>query len=194
MEKKHGFQLNLYGKHHIANIILAIKIGEMYQISYENIVTAIHEFKPVEGRMNLLKNKKRNIMLMNDAYSCSSIDAVKLGLETVNKINNNRKIAVLGRMEALGDQAIEKHEELGKFFESLNFDYLYITGGFKKYLAEGAKNAFKENQIKKFKTTEKLITALDENLADGDLIYVKGANTQNFNRIINHIKEKYEVK
>ena len=63
MEKKHGFQLNLYGKHHIANIILAIKIGEMYQISYENIVTAIHEFKPVEGRMNLLKNKKRNIML-----------------------------------------------------------------------------------------------------------------------------------
>lgn len=194
MEKKRGFNLDLYGKHHISNIILAIKIGEIYQISYQNMVKAICEFTPVEGRLNVLKNEKRNIILIDDAYSCSSIDAVKLGLETANQINSNRKIAVLGRMEALGEEATEKHEELGKFFETLNFDYLYTTGGFKKQLAKGARKAFQEDKIKKFKTTEKLMLALEENIVDGDLIYVKGANTQNFNRIILDIKEKYEVK
>lgn len=194
MEKKHGFNLNLCGKHHISNMILAIKIGEIYQISYENIVQAIHEFQAVDGRLKLLKNKKRNIVLIDDAYSCSSIEAVKLGLETANQIKSNRRIAVLGKMEALGEEATKKHEELGAFFEQLNFDYLYTTGGFKKSLSKGANKAFEEQKIKKFKTTEKLIVALDEMITDGDLIYVKGASTQRFNRIIRHIKERYEVK
>lgn len=188
-----AFSLNLYGRHHISNIILAIKIGEIYHISYENIVKAINQFKPVDGRLKVLKNHKRNITIIDDAYSCSSLEAVKLGLQTANQIKSKRKIAVLGRMEALGEQAESMHEELGKFFEQLDFDYLYTTGGYKKQLSRGASNAFEEGNIRKFKTTEKLIWALDENVEDGDLIYIKAANTQNFNRIVEHLKKKFDI-
>lgn len=130
--KETEFHLNLYGRHHISNIVLAIKIGEIYHIHYENIVDAINQFQSVDGRLKVLKNDKRNIIVIDDAYSCSSIEAVKLGLETANKMPSQRKIAVLGRMEALGEQATAMHEELGAFFQELNFDYLYTTGGYKK--------------------------------------------------------------
>lgn len=191
--KETEFHLNLYGRHHISNIALAIKIGEIYHIRYENIVDAINRFQPVDGRLKVLKNAKRNIIVIDDAYSCSSIEAVKLGLETANKMPSQRKIAVLGRMEALGEQATAMHEELGAFFQELNFDYLYTTGGYKKQLAKGATKAFEEGKIRKFKTTEKLIKALNEEIKDGDLIYVKGANIQCFDRIVEAMKEKYEV-
>lgn len=192
--KETTFHLNLYGKHHISNIILAIKIAEIYHISYENIVKAIHEFKPIEGRLKVLKSEKRNLTLIDDAYSCSDLEAVKLGLQTANQIESTRKIAVLGRMEALGEQAPTLHEELGEFFKQLDFDYLYTTGGYKKQLSKGALKALEERKIKKFKTTEKLILALEEEIKDGDLVYIKAANTQHFDRIVNSLKEKYEVK
>lgn len=191
--KETEFNLNLYGMHHISNIVLAIKIGEIYQISYNNIVNAINKFQPVDGRLKVLKNVKRKITVIDDAYSCSSIEAVKLGLETANTIEGKRKIAVLGRMEALGEEASVMHEELGAFFKQLDFDELYTTGGYKKYLSNGALEAFDKEKIRKFKTTEKLIQALDENIQDGDVIYIKGANTQHFDRIINYLKEKYKL-
>ncbi len=191
--KETQFYLNLYGRHHISNIVLAIKIGEIYQIGYENIVKAINQFQPVKGRLKVLKNEQKNITVIDDAYSCSSIEAVKLGLETANQMPSQRKIAVLGRMEALGEQASAMHQELGAFFQELNFDYLYTTGGYKKDLAKGAINAFAEGKIRKFKTTEKLIKALEEEIQEGDLIYVKGANTQSFDRIVDILKEKCKV-
>ena len=108
-------------------------------------------------------------------------------------MQSQRKIAVLGRMEALGDKAEIMHKKLGRFFKQLNFDYLYTTGGYKKSLSNGAKEALNEEKIKKFKTTQKLISSLDENIKNGDLIYIKGANTQCFDRIVKYLKEKYEL-
>ena len=125
--KQTQFDLNLYGIHHISNIILAIKIAQIYQIRYENIVKAIHEFQPIDGRLKVYKSKENNIVLVDDCYNCS-FEAVKLGLQTANQIKSNRKIAILGKMGELGEKAPSMHEELGRYFQNINFDALYTTG------------------------------------------------------------------
>lgn len=178
--KKTEFNLNLYGKHHISNIVLAIKIGEIYQISYENIVKAICQFQPVDGRLKVLKNNQKNIILIDDAYNFS-LEAIQLGLETASKIESKRTIAVIGEMVALGEQSIKIHEELGRFLKQLNFDYIYTMGEYTKYLGE--------QNIKRFETVEEIIKELDKIITDGDLIYVKGANSQHFNKIVKSIKD-----
>lgn len=178
--KKTEFNLNLYGKHHISNIVLAIKIGEIYQISYENIVKAICQFQPVDGRLKVLKNNQKDIILIDDAYNFS-LEAIQLGLETASTIESKRKIAVIGEMVALGEQSIKIHEELGGFLKQLNFDYIYTMGEYTKYLGE--------QNIKRFETVEEIITELDKTITDGDLIYVKGANSQHFNKIVKSIKD-----
>ena len=178
--------LNLYGKHHITNIILAIKIGEIYQIRYENIVKAIQEFKPVDGRLKVLKNETREIIVMDDAYNFS-IEAIKLGLETAQKQKSKRKIAIIGEMSALGDEAKKLHQELGKYLETLNLDSIYVIGNNTKYYGE-------LKSLKRFETIEELIKTLDTTIQDGDLIYIKASNAQNFNKIVNYMKQRYEVK
>jgi len=184
--KETKFTLKLYGKHHITNIVLAIKIAEIYQISYENIVKAIQEFKPVDGRLKVLKNQARDIIVIDDAYNFS-IEAIKLGLETAKKQQSKRKIAVIGEMSALGDEAKKIHQELGKYLETLKLDAIYVIGNNTKYYGE-------LEQLKSFETIEELIKCLDKTIQEGDLIYIKACNAQNFNKIVNHLIEKYEVK
>lgn len=184
--KDTNFALNLYGKFHIRNIILAIKIAELYNIKYENIVKAINEFKPVNGRFRVLKNNERNITLIDDVYN-SCFESVTNGLGIANKMNSVRKIAVLGTIGSgpNGKEDTDKvHEKLGNYFSNLNFDYLYLTGNYTKHIFKGALNSFPEKNIKKFKTIELLLEDLTKNITDGDLVYVKDAGLQNFKGII----------
>lgn len=191
--KNTHFDLNLYGTHNISNIVLAIKIGEHYQIEYDNIVSTIREFKAINGRFKVLKNEEEDIKLIDDAYS-SSLESVKEGLTAANKIKSNRKIAVLGKMAALGEQSSKLHEELGEFFKEVNFDYIYMTGEYTKHLFKGALKAFEEKNIKRFKTREALLEDLLNNIQNGDLVYVKAAQTQSFESIVEELKKKYELK
>ena len=41
-------------------IIIAIRIAEHYNIKYENIVSSIKEFKPIDGRQKILRNNENN--------------------------------------------------------------------------------------------------------------------------------------
>lgn len=187
--KETEFNLDLYGKHHISNIILAIKIGEIYNISYENIVKAINSFKAIDGRFKVIKNNQKNITIIDDAYN-SSLIAAKFGLEIANKIESKRKIAVLGK---LGEESHKMNEELGKFFENLEFDYLFTTGEYAENLIKGAEKFLKKENIKCFKEKNSLMSELDKTVEEGDLIYIKAANSEHFNEIVKYFKEKYGI-
>lgn len=191
-EKETEFDLNLYGKHYINSIIVAIKIAEIYEISYENIIKGIQKFKPIKGRFQVWKNEEKEITLFDDSYS-SSFESVKLGLELTNKMKSKRKIAILGKMAALGEQAPELHEKLGELFENIEFDYLYLNGEFTKHIFKGALNYMEEKRIKKFKTKELLIEDLKKNIQNGDVLYVKAAGQQEFNKIVDELKEEYKL-
>lgn len=69
-----------------------------------------------------------------------------------------------------------------------------MVGEYTKYVRNSAWNCFGEKNIRQFETIEELMLELDKTIRDGDLIYMKAANSQHFNRIVKHVKEKYEVK
>lgn len=189
--KKTTFNLQLLGLHYLSSIVIAIRIAEHYNIKYENIVEGIKEFKPIDGRQKILRNKSKDLILIDDSYS-SSFESVKLGLDIANKINSKRKIAILGKMAAYGEESCYLHEELGKYFSNLNFDYLYLTGEYSKHIFKGALTSFEEKNIKRFKTHELLLEDLEKNIQNGDLIYIKAAHTQNFSNIVEELKTKYD--
>ncbi len=190
--KNTKFNLGIFGKHYITSIIMAIHIAEYYNIKYENIVDGINEFKPINGRCNILKDKKNNITLIDDSYS-SSFESVKCGLDIANELKSKRKIAVLGKMAAYGDDADKLHEELGEYFSNLDFDFIYLTGDYTKHIFKGALSCFEEKKIKRFKSKELLVEDLEKNIENGDLIYIKAAHTQNFGMIVNELKKKYDL-
>lgn len=189
-DKSTNFNLNIFGLHYITSIIIAIRIAEHYNIKYENIVDGINDFEPINGRCKILKDNKKNITLLDDSYS-SSFESAKCGLDIANKLKSKRKVAVLGKMAAYGEEADKIHEELGKYFSNLDFDYLYLTGDYTKHIFKGALSCFEEKKIKRFKSKELLIEDLEKNIENGDLIYVKASHTQNFDMIVKELKKKY---
>lgn len=194
-DKDTDFDLELYGSYHIRNIVLAIRIAEIYHIKYENIVKAIHEFMPVDGRFKVFKNKENGITVIDDTYN-SCFESITCGLDIANQMGSNRKIAVLGTIGS-GINGKEDtsllHEQVGKYFENLNFDYLYLTGDYTKHILKGALNSLEEKNIKKFKTKELLISELQKNIKDGDLVYIKDAGLQEFEKIVYSLKKEYNL-
>lgn len=189
--RKTKFDLELFSMHYLSNIVLAIRIAEHYSVKYENIVAGIKEFKPIDGRQKILRNAYEDLILIDDAYS-SSFESVKLGLDVACTIKSRRKIAILGKMAAYGEEADNMHEKLGEYFANLDFDYLYLTGEHTKHIFSGAlKGGFIEKNIRKFKTHELLLEDLEKNIQSGDLIYVKAARTQHFEDIVEELKRKY---
>lgn len=192
--KETKFDLNLYGNSHIRNIIVAIKIAEIYNIKYENIVKAINEFKSVPGRFNVLKDTQNNIIVVDDVYN-SCYESVEYGLKTANKISSKRKIAILGTVCSGVDKEETSyfHEKIGEHFAKLNYDYLYLYGDYTKCIYKGAIKEFAEKNIKRFKDKRMLIDDLLKNIKPGDLIYAKDSGLQEFEDIIYELNNKFNL-
>lgn len=193
--KETNFSLNLYGRYFVRNIVLAIKIAEIYHIKYENILKAINNFKLIDGRFKVLKNIDNNITVIDDTYN-SCFESIINGLETSNKIPSKRKIAVLGTIGvgANGkDDTSLVHEQVGEYFKNLNFDYLYLIGDYTKHTFKNASKYFLQQNIKRFKSKEFLLQELTNTINNEDLIYIKDAGLQEFEKIIYELKDKYNL-
>lgn len=194
-DKETNFSLNLYGDFIIRNIILAIKIAEIYHIKYENIVNAINKFRTIDGRFKVLKNIENKIIVIDDTYN-SCYESVINGLEISNKIQSNRKIAVLGTIGS-GSNGKEDtslvHEYVGEYFKNLNYDYLYLIGDYTKHIFKKAIPYFSHQNIKRFKNKELLLEELINTINNGDLIYIKDAGLQEFEKVVYQLQNKYNL-
>lgn len=193
--KETNFSLNLYGLYFVRNIVLAIKIVEHYNIKYKNIVKAINDFRPIDGRFKVLRNINSNIIVIDDTYN-SCFESIINGLKTSNKISSKRKIAVLGTIgsgaNGKADTSIT-HEQVGEYFKNLDFDYLYLIGDYTKHTFKGAFKHFQQQNIKRFKKQEDLLQELINIITNGDLIYIKDAGLQKFEKIIYELRNIYNL-
>lgn len=193
-DREVNFSLNLYGTYFIRNIILAIKVAEIYNIKYENIVKAINDFKPIDGRFKVLKNNN-NITIIDDTYN-SCFESVIKGLEISSNMANKRKIAVLGTIGSGAngkDDTSIVHEQVGEKFKDLKFDYLYLIGDYTKHIYITASKYFSQKNIKRFKDKQSLLQELNNIINNDDLIYIKDAGLQEMEEIIYKLKEKYNL-
>ena len=128
------------------------------------------------------------ITIIDDTYNASP-SSTKSGLETVNHLKANRKIAVLADILELGDYSKELHIELGTVFKNLNYDILVAFGENMKYLSEVAKEYVKE--IYWFEDSIKAEEKIREIMKKEDIIYFKGSNAMKVNSIIENLKQDF---
>ena len=167
----------------------------MYHIKYENIVKAINDFKPIDGRFKVLKNTTDNIVVIDDTYN-SCFESVLNGLETSNKIPSKRKIAILGTIGSGAngkDDTSIVHEQVGEYFKNLNFEYLYLIGDYTKHTFKKDSKYFPQQNIKRFKNKEILLQELIKIITKDDLIYIKDAGLQKLEEIVYVLKDKYNL-
>jgi UDP-N-acetylmuramoyl-tripeptide--D-alanyl-D-alanine ligase len=178
----------LPGEHHRNNALAALAIVKALGMPIQQAILGIKNMSPINGRMHIIKHN--DITVIDDAYNANP-DSFKAGLQASRSFKANRRIGVIGSMAELGNKSEYYHQELGKILPDY-FDYLFLCGEMAEVLAKSAvNNAISEKKIVIKKTSQDLIKPLKDFINRGDLLFVKGSNSNNMCIIVENIfKEK----
>lgn len=147
-------------------------------ISTEEMLEGWSYYTPLPGRARLIPGVK-GTMLFDDTYNASPVSmmAALRDLGSVpTSIDSQQKIACLGEMRELGEQAEMLHEEIGKEAALAGVTTLAVTGAFAEAYARGAMSAgMPGERIHIFDDTPELGTWVQDILRAGDLVLAKSS-------------------
>jgi len=99
----------LYGEYNFYNILAAICIGHFFEVEKVQIEEAINNYESDMNRSQIVKIEDYKIYL--DAYNANPT-SMKLAIENFEKTSDGKKIAILGDMFELGEEALEEHQKI----------------------------------------------------------------------------------
>jgi UDP-N-acetylmuramyl pentapeptide synthase len=187
------FDLNKYNKHvtfslpgihFIDNIILAIKIGLMFEVPIDDIIEAISSYQTLDKRMHVY-SLDQNITLIDDCYN-ASYESVVAGFNIISK-ENQRKIIILGDSLELGKYSKYIHKKIGFKIKRMDNTILLAVGTEVKHIENmHLKNAHffdSNNDLIKYLAMNNLIES-------NDLIYIKGSRRMKLEMIRDYLINK----
>jgi len=173
----------------IYNLLAACSVAHLFSVSGEEMAAAAAGLKPESGRGELtLLNP--GVHLVNDTYN-SNPRALEEALRSLRKLPARRHLAVLGDMLELGPEAPRFHELSGKKLVDFGWDFLVTVGELSIEIARGAvKSGLNPKNCLSFSSPQEAAAALDEILAPGDLVLVKGSRGMKLEIIVDYLKAK----
>jgi len=152
-------------------------IGEIYQLSDQQIRRGLKKVTPLIGRMNLAAGKNGSLILF-DAYNANPVSmsfALHRLSDLASRNNKKRKIAILGDMLELGKYAKIGHKEVAKVAKK-EADLLLCVGDYGKIIAREGGGHF-------FETKKELIDFLINKINKNDIILIKASRKMKFEEI-----------
>lgn len=120
-----AIQTQLIGDYNYNNAITATTVGLYFGVSIEDIKDALENYMPANNRSQIIKQGSNTIIL--DAYNANPT-SMMAALETLSNINSNRKIAILGDMNELGEYTDQEHKVVLEYAEQLKIDIIVLVG------------------------------------------------------------------
>ena len=191
--KKFKVTVPVGGIHFVYNALCAITVGNLLDLSVEQMINGIQTFELTKKRMDIT-NLKNGVTIINDSYN-ASFESMQASLKYLSGLNNKRKIAVLGDMFELGEFSKELHEKVGKEVVKNKIDLLICSGENSKFIVESAKReGMQENNIFYFDSREKIAEFIKENWQSGDAILFKASNGMKFFEIVEELIASERIK
>ena len=182
--------LMLLGWHNVYNALAAFAVGSFLGLDEQKIKQGLEKCTPSQLRMELIEIG--NIRVINDSYNANPVSMEK-ALETLKNMKTpGKKVAVLGDMLELGEEAIDFHLEVGRKAAQVSVNLLLTVGELARFIGEGAQEAgMNSRDILTFENNEQVALCLLEKLKDGDLILVKGSRKMRMEEIVLSLKNQY---
>ena len=179
------FEVPVAGGHYIYHALLGILVGRELNISDEKIAEGIKSIELTKGRMEMIKCSD-DIIVINDCYN-ANFDSMKAAVDYLGKVENRRKIAVLGDMLELGEFSEALHKKIGEEVSKNNIDILITVGKLGKLINDTADNS----SLKKyhFDNNEEAIKKIKSIMKNKDIVLVKASNAMKFIEIVEAIKK-----
>lgn len=179
------------GVGHLYHLAAAAAVAGEFGIDLAAAAAKLADFATPPGRMRLIPGIK-NTMLIDDTYNSSPV-ALERALSTLNEINGfNRRIAVVGDMLELGKWSVTEHEKVG--VQAAECSDLLITVGVRaRRVAEGALGSgMSEDKILQFEEATSAGRELQNIIAPGDLLLIKGSQGMRMEKIVSELMREPE--
>lgn len=183
-----AFRLRIAGRHHVTNALVAIAVGRLFDIEFDDIQKALAEVAPAAMRMDY--QRIGHIHLINDAYNANP-DSVSAALQTLAGVSNGRRIAILGDMLELGAACESAHRQVGQTAAE-TVDLLITVGDRARHIAEGARQAGMADEcIAMCKTNLEATDRVIAWVQDDDVILIKGSRGMHMEEIVSRLEAHY---
>ncbi|MFF4715035.1 UDP-N-acetylmuramoyl-tripeptide--D-alanyl-D-alanine ligase [Streptomyces eurythermus] len=130
-EGRAGVRLQFVGDVQVHNSLAAAAVAREAGLDVERIAARLSEALPRSRWRMETTTRPDGVTIINDAYNANphsmrhSLDA----LAAMTRGQDQRSVAVLGRMNELGDDARSAHEEIGRYAAGLGLDHIILVGG-----------------------------------------------------------------
>jgi UDP-N-acetylmuramoyl-tripeptide--D-alanyl-D-alanine ligase len=152
--------------------LLAICIGNYFNVSNENIKKSIENYIPTNNRSQLVKTKKNTLIL--DAYNANP-SSMKAMLSSFANQQYNNKLCILGDMLELGGESNKEHLDIIKLTNQLELDCIFVGEIFHSL----TKNSFKNKR--------ELVKYIQENNIHKKTILLKGSRGIGLEQLIENL-------
>jgi len=129
---------HLLGAHHISTMLAAYTVGKHCGLQPAEIQLALSKLHALPGRLQTLPGVHFSTLL-DDTHNATPASMIA-GLETLQALPTDRRIAVLGDMLRLGDYEQEAHRLVGQTAAAC-VDHLILRGENATIVAEAAQQA-----------------------------------------------------
>jgi UDP-N-acetylmuramoyl-tripeptide--D-alanyl-D-alanine ligase len=145
----------LTGDYNFYNLMAAVCLGKYFGVENTDIEKALADYNPTNNRSQIKKTESNTLIL--DAYNANPTSMLA-AVENLSKMPSPRKMALLGHMLELGDDARLEHENLLQKLHELKIDAILVGKHFKECNptfpvfdnSEELRDYLKENPLKDF--------------------------------------------
>ncbi|HSX01626.1 MAG TPA: cyanophycin synthetase, partial [Candidatus Saccharimonas sp.] len=173
----------LYGRHSARIIAAAAGVGDLLGLDDDQLRTGLSAIQPAPGRMARLTGAEDSI-IVDDSYN-SSPGAAKAALAALAEApTTGRRLAIMGSMNELGDDAPRYHAEVGAIAgqPETRLDLLVTVGALANdHLGPAAVAAgLPSAEWHQFTSPREAGAWLRSQLKTGDVVLVKGSQNRVF--------------
>jgi UDP-N-acetylmuramoyl-tripeptide--D-alanyl-D-alanine ligase len=168
IETEEGKILNtqMIGSYNFENIAAALCIGNYFGVEPAKAEQAVVEYVPGNMRSQIIQKGTNTIIL--DAYNANP-SSMQAAVESLAGMKAKNKVAILGDMYELEEEAEKEHRTLGKLLQEKKLDRVYLCGTLIRAAKEECPAA------RHFETRELLIDELKKNPITDSTILVKAS-------------------
>lgn len=167
--------LPLLGRHMVGNALAAAAAALAVGVSLDVIRQGLADVRPVQGR--LFVRQSDGVLVIDDSYNANP-GSVRAAIDVL-KSSSGRRHLVLGHMAELGERAEQEHRDIAAYASESGICRLWLVGAYAPAMAAEFGEA-----AEVFESREALGAALLQQVAEGDVLLVKGSRSAGMEQVV----------
>ena len=162
-----------YGTHNVYNALAAITAAYSVGVGIATAAERVRSYQHLSGHMNVLPGLKGSLVI-DDTWNANPT-SMKTAIQVLGNLANGRKkVAILGRMAALGSFADTEYEGVAQYLVDSGVDVLITKGSIARDFAKHARKlGMRRTDVHACSDAEEVLRVLDRIIDDQSIVLVK---------------------